>query len=192
MTRPPILERLRGVQKAGASWLAFCPAHADREKRSLSVKVGTDGRTLLHCFVGCTTERVCSAVNMTLADLAAPSGNGRHPERRIVATYDFRDESGAVLYQEVKFEPKDFRLRRPDGAGGWTWSLEGVRRVVYRLDELPEHRTVFLVEGPKDADRLWSIRVPATTTVGGAKGWRREYAQQLKDAAIDRGGPSGQ
>jgi hypothetical protein len=186
MTHPPILERLRGVQKAGAGWLAFCPAHDDRAKRSLSIGAGADGRTLLKCHAhACSAEQITTAVNMSLADLAATSGNSHPPGRRIAATYDYHDEAGTLLYQEVRFEPKDFRLRRPDGNGGWTWSLDGVRRVVYRLDELAEHRRAWLVEGPKDADRLWSLGLPATTTPGGAAGWRDEYAQQIRDAAIE-------
>ena len=34
-------------------------------------------------------------------------------KRRIVATYDYRDEAGELLFQVVRFEPKDFRQRRP-------------------------------------------------------------------------------
>ena len=54
---------------------------------------------------------------------------------KIVKTYDYKDESGQLLYQVVRYEPKDFRQRRPDGQGGWIWNLQGVRRVLYRLQE---------------------------------------------------------
>jgi hypothetical protein len=186
MTRPPILERLRGVQKAGAGWLAFCPAHQDRDKRSLSIGIGADGRTLLKCHAhACSAEQITAAVNMSLADLAPTSGNGRPLERRIAATYDYHAEDGTLLYQVVRFDPKDFRPRRPDGSGGWSWNLDGVRRVVYRLDELPEQRRVFLCEGEKDADRLNALGLSATTTPGGAAGWRDGYAQQIRDAAVE-------
>ena len=63
-------------------------------------------------------------------------GNGGagqpQPRPNIVATYDYRDESGTLLFQVVRFDPKDFRQRRPDG-DGWAWSVKGVRRVPYRL-----------------------------------------------------------
>ena len=36
---------------------------------------------------------------------------------KIVATYDYTDEGRRLLYQNVCFEPKDFRQRRPDGKG---------------------------------------------------------------------------
>ena len=101
--------------------------------------------------------------------------------RRIVVTYDYRDERGALLFQVCRFEPKDSRQRRPDGAGGWTWKLGDTRRVLYRLPDLlakPE-ATVFLVEGEKDADRLASLGLTATTVPGGAKKWRTNYADAL-------------
>ena len=37
-------------------------------------------------------------------------------QRRIVETYDYDDEDGKLLYQVVRYEPKDFRQRKPDGA----------------------------------------------------------------------------
>jgi len=49
---PAILDRLRGVQRSGSGCLAFCPAHPDQHKRSLSVGVGDDGKTqLAECAV---------------------------------------------------------------------------------------------------------------------------------------------
>src|SRR2546425_13110584 len=91
MIRPAILDRLRGVQRAGNGWLAFCPAHNDQNKRSLSVGVTDDGKTLLKCHAaGCPVEQITAAVDMTLADLARLSDNGQR--RREVATYGYRDE----------------------------------------------------------------------------------------------------
>jgi hypothetical protein len=108
-----------------------------------------------------------------------------------MVTYDYRDESGTLLYQKVRLEPKDFRLRRPDGQGGWISNLDGTRRVLYRLDELQGREAVVLCEGEKDADRLWSLGIPATTTPDGAKtqpgkNWRSEYTEQLVAANVKR------
>lgn len=55
---------------------------------------------------------------------------------RIIKTYDYVDETGALLYQVCRLEPKSFRQRRPDGADGWIWKLGDVRRVLYRLPGL--------------------------------------------------------
>jgi hypothetical protein len=90
------------MQRAGAGWLAFCPAHDDRNKRSLSVGIAEDGKTLVKCHAaGCTAEQITTAAEMSLADLAAPGTNGHQPRRtapRVVAKYEYRDERGALLY----------------------------------------------------------------------------------------------
>lgn len=65
-------------------------------------------------------------------DIRQPSGRAR-----LVATYDYRDEGGNLLYQVLRYHPKDFRQRRPDGEGGWSWSVKGVPRVPYRRDINP-------------------------------------------------------
>ncbi len=107
---------------------------------------------------------------------------------RIVATYDYCDEAGALLYQVVRFDPKDFKQRQPAGSGKWKWGLEGVRRrVLYRLPELlrsPKERPVFIAEGEKDADRLRSLGLLATTNAGGAGKWRPEYNEPLRDRPV--------
>jgi putative DNA primase/helicase len=186
MTRPAILDRLRGVQPAGNGWLAFCPAHADQQKRSLSVGVRADGRTLVKCHRGCTADQITRAVTMTLADLAPAGDNGHRPRaRRVMATYDYRDARNALLYQVVRLAPKDFRCRRPDGqGGGWIWDLKGVPIIPYWLPELPKHPRVFVCEGEKDCDRLAGLGLAATCNHGGAGKWRPEHTAALRAAAV--------
>ncbi len=105
-------------------------------------------------------------------------------KRTITATYDYKDEEGELLYQVVRYEPKDFRQRRPDGKGGWVWNLEGVRRVLYRLQELLRANPkdwVFIVEGEKDVDRLYGKGLIATTCAMGAVKWEDNYSEFLND-----------
>lgn len=181
------LSRLDAVQPAGGDqqWIAKCPAHDDR-KNSLSVGIGTDGRILVTCHAGCATDDVLRSLSLKMTDLF-PSTNGKHKsngkanQRRIVARYPYTDEHGATLYEVVRFDPKDFRQRRPDGKGGWVWSIKDVRRVLYRLTRIlgaPDKWTV-VVEGEKDADLLNSLGFIATTNAGGAKKWLDEYADAL-------------
>ena len=93
-----------------------------------------------------------------------------------------------MRYQVVRYSPKDFRARQPDGKGGWTWNLQGVERIPYRLPGLIEGialgRTVYITEGEKDADALHSLGLTATTNAGGADKWRSEYNQYFAGADV--------
>jgi putative DNA primase/helicase len=106
----------------------------------------------------------------------------RAPRPKIVKTYDYCDEGGNLLFQAVRYRPKDFKQRRPNGRGGWEWNLQGVRRVPYRLPELlaaDAGETVFIFEGEKDADRASEEGLVATTNPQGAGKWRDEYSPHL-------------
>ena len=110
-----------------------------------------------------------------------PQATGDSRKGSIVAAYPYVDETGALLFEVVRFDPKDFRQRRPDGRSGWTWNINGVRRVLYRLNELAGADEVFIVEGEKDADSLRALGFVATTVPGGAGKWRAEYADAFRN-----------
>jgi 5S rRNA maturation endonuclease (ribonuclease M5) len=97
--------------------------------------------------------------------------------RRIVATYDYADAMGELLFQVVRYDPKDFRQRRPDGRGGWMWKLGNTRRVLYRLPEViaavAAGQQVWIVEGERDADSLARCGYCATTNAQGAGKWHK-------------------
>jgi hypothetical protein len=157
-----------------------CPAHDDT-RASLSVTEGADGRVLLKCHAGCSIEQILAVLGKTTADLFPTKR-----EARIVATYDYTDETGALLYQVVRFDPKDFRQRRPDGKGGWSWKLGDTRRVPYRLRELraaiDAGDAVYIVEGEKDADAIHLAGCVATCNSGGAGKWTDAHAEALRGA----------
>ena len=108
--------------------------------------------------------------------------------KKIVAKYDYTDETGNLLFQVVRNEPKDFRQRRPDGKDGWHWSMKEVRRVPYRLPAVvaavASKQTIFIAEGEKAVDALAELGVPATCSPGGAEKWRDEHSQFLVDANV--------
>lgn len=146
-------------QKCSAGWSARCPGHDDHNA-SLSISTGADGRILLKCHAGCSAESIVAALGLKLGDLFPPrAGNGNHSKPRFVAAYDYNDENGKLLFQCVRFEPKDFRQRRPDPAkpGEWIWDLKDTCRVLYRLREvmaaIVAGRTLFVAEGEKQSCR---------------------------------------
>ena len=110
---------------------------------------------------------------------------------KVVAVYHYRDENGVELYSKIRYEPKTFRVRRPDGS----WGIGDAPRVLYRLPEIraaiAAGRPVLVVEGEKDADRAHAeLGMAATCNYDGAakadgrSKWRREYSENLRDARV--------
>ena len=65
-----VLSRLDEPREvAPGRWRARCPAHGGKNRTTLAVTDGDDGRVLLHCFSDCDTEAVVHAIGLTLADL---------------------------------------------------------------------------------------------------------------------------
>jgi putative DNA primase/helicase len=181
-----VLERLEQVRQTSEGWCARCPAHDDRIP-SLCIAQGQDGRILLKCQAGCSAGAIVQALGLRLTDLFPPRERPGSSLGEIIAHYDYGDEKGRLLFQVVRFSPKTFRQRRPDGAGGWKWGLGNVQRVLYRLPQLlaaSAEETVFLVEGEKDADALAGLGVTATTNPGGAGKWRSAYHAPLRDRHV--------
>jgi hypothetical protein len=180
-----LLGFLNGVRQDGAGWKAKCPSHDDA-RASLSVSVGDNGAAILHCHAGCTTKAVLLAMKLSMADLYPEEkrqARSRKPQATVVAEYDYFDLNGELLYQTVRYEPKGFRQRKPNNRGGWTWKLSGVPRVLYRLPDLlaaDPAAPVFVCEGEKDADRLCSLGLVATSNVGGAGKWLDSYSESIE------------
>ena len=78
MTAETIAKALGG-HRAGATWMARCPAHEDRTP-SLSIAAGDDGRVLLHCWAGCRTRDIVAALGLQWSDLF-PARAGRRSWR---------------------------------------------------------------------------------------------------------------
>lgn len=106
---------------------------------------------------------------------------------KIAAIYQYRDLSGAVVHETVRYEPKRFTQRRPDGKGGHVYSLQGIEPVLYRLPEIMAAKAttpIIVVEGEKDVDNLVNLGYQATTSPMGAGKWHLSYSIYLEDATV--------
>lgn len=161
--------------------MALCPFHDDH-RRSFSVNLNTG---LYYCH-GCGErgdiftfyqKRHGCSFKDALAELARQAGI---EQKRIVAVYDYTDAEGNLLFQTVRYEPKDFKQRRPDGRGGWIYNLSGVKLVPYNLPEVMESSYCILVEGEKDVETLKSFGFIASCNPMGAGKWRSDFNEYFR------------
>lgn len=204
-TAEDIARRLGAARKAGDDWSCKCPAHEDN-KASLSIKDSKDGKMLVHCHAGCHQEDVINQIKLMGMWPTAEKRRPYEPPKVVInltnntpgkgaiaATYDYVDEQGELLYQAVRYEPKDFRQRRPLPEGGWSWSIKGVRRVLYRLPEVIEAvakgNPILICEGEKDVEAARAIGLVATCNAMGADNgtgnkWMNEFGSIFKGANV--------
>lgn len=183
---PPVLQRfldkLKGVEdRGGGQYQACCPAHDDTNA-SLTVSWGDKGKVVFNCHAKCDSADILAKLDLTWKDMEQP--------RKIVAKYGYTDEEGTLLYQAVRYEPKGFSQRRPDGSGGWVHNMQGIEPVPFNLvalAEVVEHGTaddqIWIVEGEKDALAIataWGTdTITATCNHGGAGKWFDAHSEHL-------------
>ncbi|MFH0773891.1 MAG: AAA family ATPase [bacterium] len=198
MTKQEILSRLDikayyssefpSIKTNSGMGQALCPFHDDH-KASLSVNLKTG---LFKCF-GCDRKGSIFDFYMAKHDvdyrssfdaLAKEAGLTTEPQRKVVKTYDYTDESGNLLSQVIRYEPKDFRQRRPDGKGEWTYNLKDVRLVPYNLPEIIKAEDGIIVEGETDVENLRAIGLVATCNPMGAGKWKAEYSEHFRGKKV--------
>jgi 5S rRNA maturation endonuclease (ribonuclease M5) len=180
------------IKKAGSELLYRCVNHHD-EHPSLAVNpqkncwmcgpCGASGNAWeLAAFLSRLQPDDKAGIAAWLRQKGLLSGDSS--KDRIEAVYNYTDEAGTLLFQTVRYTPKDFRQRRPDGNGGWVWNLEGVRRVLYRLPEVLESKYTLILEGEKDCETARNLGLVATCNPCGAGKWSADYSECLRDKRV--------
>lgn len=188
------------LAKMGQQSMVKC-LHHDDGTGSVHVAPGTTHPVLITCHAGCTFEQILTAagvdVQETLADRDpnditaqnewTPGGPASH-------IYTYADENGELLFEVLRApQPgggKKFFQRHRDSneRSGWKWSMQGVRRILYRLPEVCQAvsngHTVYVVEGEKDVETVRGLGCYATTSPMGAGKWNDEYSQSLAGARV--------
>ncbi len=177
---------------------ARCPFHNhDGKKASLSINLKTglfkchmkDCKAQGDVFHFHQRKHGCdfSTAVKELGNFAGlDTGNGKKARKqrgKIVATYDYHDAGGKMIFQVVKYEPKDFRQRRPNGED-FIWNIEGIEPVPYHLPELLKAETAYICEGEKDCLALADYGLTATCNPMGAGKWRSEYNYHFKGKRV--------
>ena len=172
--------KLKKVKHDNNGIQALCPSHNDKNP-SLSASC-TSEKILVNCQAGCSFDNIVSVLGMEQSQFFSPKK--KIPQKIIEAVYRYEDKDGNHVMDVVRFKPKAFLPRRPDGK----YSLEGVARVPYRLPHMlagiKEGRDIILLEGEKDCDNAKDFGLVATTFDGGAGKWREEYSKWFQEAKV--------
>ena len=190
------MARLPNLRGEGTERRGPCPLHkGSRDSFALNAETGlwtchACGRSgdliqFEQNFTGADFKTALAEVLRIVGRPGTVNGNGSRPPS-IVATYDYTDEAGKILYQTVRYAPKSFKQRQPKVDGGWSWNLKGARLVLFRLKELTKRagETVFLCEGEKDVLAFEAIGFLATCNPMGAGKWKDLYAATLRGRRV--------
>jgi len=114
-----------------------------------------------------------------------------------VARHTYTDDAGEPRFQCIRFHlraghasvpDKAFLWRRADGGGGWSWGLDDVALVPYRLPRvraaIAAGERVWVVEGEKDVHALEALGLTATCNPLGALQWTAEHGEALRGADV--------
>lgn len=189
------LARLKGVRETANGWEARCPCRNDDDNPSLSISEDeSNGNILVTCHRGspCSTKEICESAGVTVASLFPPYKRTKE-KLDLVKTYDYNDVDGTLLFQKLRYidsaGKKTFRQRKPDGRGGWEYSLGDTPKVLYNLPAVvravADGYPIWVVEGEKDADTLIELGVIATTMPGGAGKWLDIHTAVLAGAEVE-------
>ena len=101
---PDLLTRLNGVKGGDGQWSARCPCRNDDNNPSLSI-AEENGRILMHCHRGngCDVFKICESIGIRVGDLMPEDPLPKKSGLTTVATYNYIDENGELLFQKVRY-----------------------------------------------------------------------------------------
>jgi putative DNA primase/helicase len=127
---------------------------------------------------------------------------------QLIRHYDYRDLACDLVLQVLRYDPKDFRQRRPYRESHWVWGVtEGLYhhnthgdwthrgrgeakyfaaapKVVYHYPQLvralKQRESLIIVDGEKDVETLCNFGIAATCVPKGMGSWQDEHSLLLK------------
>lgn len=200
------------LAKRGSQSMVKCPVHDDGEA-SLHVSPGRDQPVVMKCHAGCRNEDILDAEAIDPKEIMAereddtrvPDGeNVWTPKGNASAVYRYVDEEGELLFETLRVPirkvkdgvetlGKTFFQRTPNPTPNarqpYLWTLEGVRRVLYRLPEVLHAKqaglTLWIVEGEKDVETLRRVGEYATSSPMGAGKWQDSFTDTIGEMNVN-------
>lgn len=176
--------------KDGKGYKCRCPntqahEHGDQTP-SARVSDTQDGGVVFACHKGCDPKLIWKiAKDNGLVPQLPPQQQNTQPkeskrpklaavERKIVKIYPYYSQNCQLIFEKVRYDPKDFRLRQEGANGEYIWSTKGLDTTIpYMLPEITAaieaQRTIYIAEGEKDVDNITEkLKLDATCNAHGA------------------------
>jgi 5S rRNA maturation endonuclease (ribonuclease M5) len=186
-------DRAEVINQGNGDFKINCPFHEDRTP---SCSVSPTKRTF-HCF-GCNqkghlTKLLQKLTGESKGQVIQRMGQAQgkdvryhDPDANAETIYSYSDKNGKLVKQVIRYPAKEFRQRRPGRGGTWVWDTNGIKPLLYNLNELEFAATCILCEGEKDCETLEKMQLSdlsgaevIATTSGGADSWSDELAESL-------------
>ena len=178
------------LKRNGRVYQGLCPFHSDSNP-SFTIYPNTNSCYCFGCKKGGTIfdfvmlkEGVDfkQALEILANKADIPVRNTK--PKKVVKIYDYVDAKGKLSFQLIRYHPKEFKFRKPNGKGEWNWNLDRVTLIPYNLPNVAKAERVIIVEGEKDAETLNQLGYTATTNPFGAGKWHDEYSTYFKGKEV--------
>lgn len=199
MTYEEILSHFQVKKYGNGKAQALCPAHPDKEA-SLTITQGNDGKTLLKCHAGCSSESVVLAAGLKMADLFSENRLSEErwrtfiesrEKRKIEAVYNYVSINGEYAYTKIRLEGKKMLFGMLKD-GRFEYGLKGRNKKEFnaifgsvpRIKEAIErNEPIFIPEGEKDVNTLIKKGYTAFSC-GGANDWNKNVSELCNGAEV--------
>ena len=189
------VSRLSSVKGSRNQYSARCPAHDDKHA-SLSISQSDDGKILLCCHAGCTTEQIVSAIGLKISDLfqnetkkyseySPNKSNHTHSGNAIV--YDYEDTNGNIIAKKLRYPNKSFcwLSRNPKSREFEKGRTHCKKPLLYNMYDCRNIECLYIAEGEKDVETLKRYNRNAVSFPDGVKSkWLPEYAEFFRNRVI--------
>lgn len=95
----------------------------------------------------------------------------------LIEKYNYVDETGSLLFQTLRYDPKGFSQRRPGTKQRWINDIKGTRLVLYDLPNIISSSWVIMVEGEKDVLAIKSLGLPGTCNPMGSSVIKKQHEE---------------
>lgn len=199
MTYEEILSRFKIEKRNGDKVQCKCPCHDDK-KASMTI-TNNNGKILIHCHAGCSTDDILSSVGLTYSDLHLDDIDisdkwknyvESRAKKHIEAVYNYSScKDGSYAFTKVRLKGKSiiYGILNNDR---FTYGLNSKSKkdffAVYGnlkkiKDAISNGESIFIPEGEKDVDTLTN-KGYAAFTYGGVNDWQSGFSQLVNGAVV--------